>query len=113
MGAVLPAVERRIKVAVLIMGGFYLAPARPEVDQINFAPHVTVPVLMLNGRYDFILPLESSQKPMLRTLGSRAEDKKHVILDIGHGWPPRQRLIRETLDWLDRHLGPVSPGSRG
>jgi serine/threonine protein kinase/formylglycine-generating enzyme required for sulfatase activity/predicted esterase len=112
MGAVLPAVESRIKAAVLIVGGFYLARARPEVDQVNFASRVTAPVLMLNARYDFILPVESSQKPMFRLLGTRDEDKRHVVLDIGHEWPPRRRLIRETLDWLDRHLGRVSPRSR-
>ena len=53
MGAILPALENRLKVSVLHGGGFYLQKARPEVDQINFAPRVMIPTLMLNGRYDF------------------------------------------------------------
>ncbi len=61
MGAIFPALENRLKVSVLDGGGFYLQKARPEVDQINFAPRVTIPALMLNGRYDFLFPLETSQ----------------------------------------------------
>jgi eukaryotic-like serine/threonine-protein kinase len=107
LGALLPAVERRLKVAVLVHGGFYPVPARPEVDQINFAPRVTIPVLMLNGRYDFLLPPLACQLPMFQLLGSAEKDKSHVLLDIGHEEPPRHLLIRETLNWLERHLGPV------
>jgi cephalosporin-C deacetylase-like acetyl esterase len=33
----------------------------PDVDQLNFAPRVKAPVLMLNGRFDFIFPPGSSQ----------------------------------------------------
>jgi len=28
---------------------------------MNFAPRVKVPVLMVNGRYDFVFPLETCQ----------------------------------------------------
>jgi dienelactone hydrolase len=57
LGANLIAVERRFKACVLTSGGFYLQHSLPEVDSINFAPHVTVPVLMLNGLYDFDYPV--------------------------------------------------------
>jgi hypothetical protein len=33
----------------------------PEVDEINFAPRVKVPTLMVNGRCDHFFPLETSQ----------------------------------------------------
>ena len=56
MGSVLPAVEDRIKVCVLICPGFNLQKSWPEVDELNFAPHVKVPVLMLNGHFDFFYP---------------------------------------------------------
>src|SRR5207253_2089391 len=61
LGNILPAVEKRIKVLVLIGGGFYPGKKLPEVDEINFAPRVTAPTLRINGRYDFFFTLESSQ----------------------------------------------------
>jgi eukaryotic-like serine/threonine-protein kinase len=76
------------------------------VDQFNFAPRVKVPVLMLNGRWDFFYPTETSQVPLYRLLGASKDQKRYVVYDGGHNIP-RVNLIRETLDWLDRYLGPV------
>src|SRR5262249_10217112 len=42
LGSLLPAVEDRIKVCVLLNPGFYLQKCLPEVDQLNFAPRVKV-----------------------------------------------------------------------
>jgi eukaryotic-like serine/threonine-protein kinase len=101
------ALEKRLRVAVLVGGG--LDPTRrslPEVDVANFAPRVTIPVLMINGRYDFLLPVDTAQIPMLRLLGTAERDKRHVLFDTGHV-PPRTEFIKEALDWLDRYLGPV------
>jgi hypothetical protein len=61
---------------------------------------------MLNGRSDYFYPLETSQLPLYRSLGTPAQDKRHVLFDSGH-LLPRNEVIRETLDWLDRYLGPV------
>ena len=107
MGAVLPAVENRIKVSVLIVPGFNLQTSSPEVDELNFAPRVKVPVLMLNGRFDFFYPTETSQVPMFRLLGTPKDQKRRVVYETGHNIP-RNELIKETLDWLDRYLGPVN-----
>ena len=98
--------EDRFKAAVLFSGGFYFPKTLPQVDQINFAPRVKLPVLMLNGRSDFVYPVETSQEPLYRLLGTPAEDKRHVVFESGHA-VPRNELIKETLDWLDRYLGPV------
>ena len=106
MGSVLPAVEPRIKACVLVSPGFNLQKSRPEVDELNFAPRVTVPVLMLNGRFDYFYPPETSQEPMFRFLGTPKEHKRRVVYDTGHNIPQNE-LIRETLDWLDKYLGPV------
>ena len=106
LGNILPALERRIKVIVLLSGGFDPSKKLPEVEEINFAPRVTVPVLMINGQYDHFFPLESSQKPMFRFLGTPQKDKRHAVFDAGHV-PPHDQMIREILDWLDRYLGPV------
>jgi pimeloyl-ACP methyl ester carboxylesterase len=80
--------------------------AAPEADFFNFAPRVVCPTLMLNGRYDNLLPVETMQKPMHRLLGTPLKDKLHLLYDTGH-FVPRTELIKETLNWLDRYLGPV------
>jgi len=107
LGNILPAVESRIKVAVLLAGGFESAKKLPEVDEINFAPRVKVPTLLVDGRYDDFFPLETSQKVMFQFLGAPAKDKRHAVLDGGH-IPPYDQMVREILDWLDKYQGPVS-----
>ena len=106
MGFILPTVEKRIKVIVMIGGGAYSWKKPPEVEEINYAPRVTVPALMINGRNDHIFPLETSSGPMFRLLGTPDKDKRHAIVEGGH-IPLRHEMIKETLDWLDRYLGPV------
>ena len=103
---VMLAVEDRFQVAVLLVAGLNLQRTLPEVDQINFVTRVTLPVLMLNGRYDHIFPLETAQIPMFQLLGTPPEHKRHVVADTGHT-VPRNQLIHESLDWLDQYLGPV------
>jgi pimeloyl-ACP methyl ester carboxylesterase len=78
----------------------------PEVDQINFIPRVTQPVLMLNGKYDMFFPVETSQKPMFNLLGTPPKDKRIVIVESGH-LVPRNEFVRESLNWLDTYLGPA------
>ena len=65
------------------------------------------PVLMMNGRHDLAYPLESSQMPLLNTLGTPRADKKHVLLEAGHAMVGFAASTRESLDWLDHYLGPV------
>ena len=106
MGALIPAVEDRIKACVLMCGGLYFQKTLPEVDQLNFVSRVKIPVLMLNGRFDFFYPVEVSQLPMFGLLGTPKEHKRRVLYETGHNIP-RNKMIKETLDWLDRYLGPV------
>ena len=61
---------------------------------------------MLNGSFDFIFPVKTSQEPMFRLLGTPKEHKRRVLYDTGHDIP-RIEMIKETLNWLDRYLGPV------
>ena len=105
LGAIIPAVEDRLHASILIAGGFY-GSARPESDPINYITRVKTPTLMLNGKYDTILPYETSTKPMFDLLGTPDEDKELKLYDTDH-IIPRNELIRETLDWLDRYLGSV------
>jgi eukaryotic-like serine/threonine-protein kinase len=105
MAAIVPAVDRRVGLNIVVLGGLAAGRALPEVDQINYIGRVTVPVLMINGRYDAIEPLESAQLPMFRSWGTPDQHKRHVIFDTGHGPFPQNALIREVLDWLDRYFG--------
>jgi dienelactone hydrolase len=106
MGAILPAVERRIKAVVLYVAGLNFQHALPEVDQINYVTRVTQPTLMLNGELDFYFPSETSQRPMFELLGTPPEHKKRLTYPRGHS-VPRTEMIKETLAWLDRYLGRV------
>jgi formylglycine-generating enzyme required for sulfatase activity/dienelactone hydrolase len=108
IGSIALAVDNRFRVAVLQSGGFPLMQSLPEVKEINFAPRITIPVLMVNGRHDRVFPLETSQKPMFRFLGTPAADKKHVVYDAGHGLAEaRSQVTAEVLAWLDKYLGAV------
>ena len=106
LGNIFLALEKRIKIGVLVGSGFGFRKMPPEVDKINFAPRVTMPILMVNGRYDYVFPLESSPKPMFRFLGTPEKDKRHAVFDGGHS-PPHDQMIKEVLDWLHRYQGPV------
>jgi dienelactone hydrolase len=105
-GVIYTALDKRFRVSILLAGGFPETNNVPQFDILNFAPRVRLPTLMLNGRDDFRFPLEVSQKPMFRTLGTPEKDKRHALVEGGHV-PPRPAIIKEILDWLDRYLGPV------
>jgi hypothetical protein len=108
MAAIIPAVEDRITVSVVLAGGLS-GLGRPEANDINYVGRVTVPTLMMNGRYDTILRFETGIKPMYDLLGTPAEDKALKLFNTDH-IPPRNEFIKETLAWLDRYLGPVGGG---
>jgi formylglycine-generating enzyme required for sulfatase activity/dienelactone hydrolase/predicted Ser/Thr protein kinase len=100
------ALEPRLKVGVLFWGGAWGRGTPAEVDAFHFAPHSRAPTLMVNGRYDFTFPLESSQLPLFRLLGTPQKDKRHFVIEAGHP-ALDQEAVREALAWLDRYLGPV------
>jgi dienelactone hydrolase len=106
VGPIMLAVENRFKAAVFAAGGCDNEKVLPEADPMNFAPRVKVPVLMINGRYDFVVPLETCQEPLFRLLGVPPQDKRHVLFDTGHA-PPQLPVMKEALNWLDHYLGPV------
>ncbi len=104
-GAIIPAVEERLKASVLLAGGL-IDWGRPEVNPINYVSRVKTPTLMLNGKYDTVFPYETSIKPLFDLLGTPDKDKELKLYDTDH-IPPRNEFIREILAWLDRYLGPV------
>lgn len=82
---------------------------QPMADPFNFLPRVTLPTLMVNGRYDSFFPLETSIKPFFETLGTPQADKKIIVTDANHFVLSYEAnlVISETLNWLDRYVGPV------
>ena len=108
IGLILLAHEPRIRVAALAELGLSAQRKPPEIDEINFAPRIHIPVLMLNGRYDFFHPLESDQIPTFHWIGSPENDKRHVLFDTGHVLLQTQPFVKEVLDWFDKYLGPTT-----
>ena len=110
MGPLVLALEPRLSAAVFVDGGFWTGRPLPEADPFNFAPRVSVPVLMINGIEDAIFPLETSQAPLFNLLGSEPEDKLHTRVTAAHGLfsSNRSQVVRESLDWLDKYIGPVN-----
>jgi formylglycine-generating enzyme required for sulfatase activity/dienelactone hydrolase len=104
-GAIIPAVEDRLNASVLLAGGFH-GSALPPAHQINYVTRVRVPTLMLNGRYDTIIDFEYGVKPMFDFLGTLSDDKQLITYETDH-IPPRNEYVKETLNWLNKYLGPV------
>lgn len=106
MSGIVCANEPRFKTAVLHVGGYMMQKTFPEVDPLNFFPRVKIPVLMLNGKNDTFFPVETSQKPMFKSFGTPEKDKKLIIYEGGH-LVPKSELMKESLSWFDKYLGPV------
>ncbi len=106
MGPIMMAIEPRFKAGVVVVAGLNFQKALPEVDELHYLQRVEIPLLMLNGKYDFFFPYETSQLPYFELLGTKPEHKKLVVSEAGHSFP-RTEMARETLEWLDRYLGEV------
>jgi len=105
VGAIVAAVEPRIKTVVLNQAGIN-AGDHADINAAHYLPRVTVPVLHFSGLYDADFQFETSSKPFFERLGTAVEDKKHVVEPTGHFVSPA--IVKgETLDWLDKYLGPV------
>jgi len=107
LGAIAMAVEPRLKVGILNQAGLQHL-KMPETSVLNYLPRVKVPVLQFNGRFDSDFVYETSAKPFFDLIGTRVADKKHVVEPTGH-FVSRPVVVGETLNWLDKYLGPVNP----
>jgi dienelactone hydrolase len=106
LGAIIPAIEDRLKISILIVGGLETSKRIPEADELNYLPHIKIPVLMLNGKYDLAYPYETTVKPFYDLLGTRPEDKILRIYDTDH-YIRKDDMIKDVLGFLDRYLGRV------
>jgi dienelactone hydrolase len=103
------AVDARTRAAVLMDGGASLVPVLADADEANFVPRITVPVLMINGRYDYVFPVETAQRPFFELLGTPADRKRHEIFDSGHVVSATlfDEVMSLMVEWLDGVFGPV------
>ena len=76
-----------------------------EFDQVDYLPRVKIPMLLLDGRYDFDYTIEQ-QQAFYDLLGTPENEKKWMLYESTH-FVPRKDLINESLKWLDKYLGPV------
>jgi predicted esterase len=106
LGPIMMFTEKRFKTGILTVAGLRSQRCQPEADPFNFLPRVRIPLLMLNGEYDFYFPVESSQKPMYEFFGTPAENKVWKLYNRSHQ-VPRTELAKESIAWLNKYLGPV------
>jgi dienelactone hydrolase len=101
--------EDRLKATILLDGGFFMGKPPAGGDQADFAPRLKIPVLMVNGKYDYTFSVDNAQNPLFKMLATPDADKRHVVLDTPHDvTEDRVHLRAAVLDWLDKYLGRVS-----
>ena len=107
LGVGVLALENRLSTGILALGGIAPIPLPRSFDTALYAPRVTAPVLVVNGREDFLIPMNVGARPLYELLGSR--DKKHSFYAGGHGEFGlfHKQVRQDVLTWLDAHLGPV------
>ncbi|MRR21614.1 TIR domain-containing protein [bacterium] len=105
LGTIIPAVEKRLDASIMVAGGFGRLISRPEANPVNYVTRITIPTLMLNGKYD--INIDGAIKPAFSLMGTPDEHKRLILYETDH-IPPRAEFIKETLAWLDRYLGPVN-----
>jgi len=108
-GVIFTTIEQsRLRTAIFLDGGYFLDKPPAGGDQADFAPRLKIPVLMVNGRDDYVFSLEKSQNPFFRMLGTPEAEKRHIVLDTPHDvTQQRTQLVQAVLGWLDKYLGRV------
>jgi formylglycine-generating enzyme required for sulfatase activity/dienelactone hydrolase len=106
LGFVLGAVDSRVKLNIFYAGGLRTGSFRPEIQPAYFLRRVTIPTLMINGRYDSAWRIDHEIKNMYELLGTPAEDKRLVLFDSDH-LAPIKDLVRETQSFLNEYFGQV------
>jgi eukaryotic-like serine/threonine-protein kinase len=101
--------QDRLKAVVFLDGGYFLYTPPAGGDQADFAPRLKKPVLMVNGRFDYVFSVDTAQDPLFKMLGTPPADKRHVEFDTPHDVAERRPdLIQNVLAWLDKYLGRVN-----
>ena len=104
------AVDPRFRAVVLLGAGVdeRVQPTLPEASNVNFAPYIAAPKLVINGRHDEEHPWQTRGKVMWDLL---REPKELLLVEgAGHLVPAESRTA-EINAFLDRTLGPVARGA--
>jgi eukaryotic-like serine/threonine-protein kinase len=103
---VFAAVDERFDAVALVGGGIdeRVQPTLPEASNINFAPRIRAPKLLLNGREDEEHPWLTRALPLWNLL---TEPKELVLVDEAGHVPPLEVRVPALRAWFDRMLGPV------
>ncbi|MEN6428515.1 MAG: protein kinase [Phycisphaerales bacterium] len=109
LGPIVLAVEERLDTGIFVVGGLPPIDLPRSWDVALYAQRVRAPVLMVNGREDFLLPLKTTQIPLYELLGTAKDHKEHKLYPGGHGMFGLffEQIRGDVLGWLDRYLGPV------
>ncbi len=100
--------QDRLKAMVFLDGGYFLYTPPTGGDQADFAPRLKKPVMMVNGRYDYVFAVGTAQEPLFKMLGTPPADKRLVEFETPHDVSERRaELIQNVLGWLDKYLGRV------
>jgi pimeloyl-ACP methyl ester carboxylesterase len=105
----LAAVDQRFHAVVLVGGGIdeRVQPTLPEASNINFAPYIRPPKLLLNGRDDEEHPWLTRALPLWNLL----REPKQLVLVPGAGHvPPLAARVPAINRFLDQTLGAVRRG---
>jgi pimeloyl-ACP methyl ester carboxylesterase len=103
---VVAGTDDRFKAVVFIGGGIdeRLMPTLPEASNVNFAPWIRPPKLLLNGTTDDEHPWLTRGLPLWNLL----RQPKELVLVEGAGHvPPVEARVPAITRFLDDHLGPV------
>ena len=100
------AVDDRFSAVVFIGGGIdeRLKPTLPEADNVNFAPYIRPPKLLINGRSDEEHPWLTRALPLWNLL---QEPKQKVVVEGAGHVPSQEALIPAVKRFLDETFGPV------
>jgi hypothetical protein len=98
-GLIYAAVESRFRTVALVAGSLPKENPRglAEVNPANFAPHISAPVLMLNGRYDEVNPLRTRIEPLFKLL---REPKRMFLYDSGHSLRLKSPFPSSIPGWM-------------
>ena len=94
---ILLAIEKRVKSAVICVGGLMLQKSRKEIESHLYVRRIKIPILHIVGKLDGIFEFEESFLPWNELVGTPKKDKNIIILDNkGHGIP-RDIMIQNHL----------------
>jgi eukaryotic-like serine/threonine-protein kinase len=107
-GFISAGTKQRFAACALWLGGIptWLEPL-PQYDPVNFLPRIRIPVLMVNGRRDPLLPFEIAQEPMYQLLGTPPKHKYRLVFSEGEhgGWLDQETPWKAFLEFLNRYIG--------